>query len=136
MNGANIIRPNNGKNDLGEMTLNRFIYLTKRLQLTPKSLITYDREAFIGVENPSVRATFDINIASYPTENIEDIYTENRLRQITNTFFVLELKFNEIMPSWMHRIVRDFSLRLDSYSKYCSGIDAWTSRGGEVIINS
>jgi len=35
------------------------------------------------------------------------------------------LKFNEAMPIWMAKLIRKLNLRSESYSKYCTGLDAW-----------
>ncbi len=43
--------------------INKFIYLTKRLNLEPKVLITYEREALVGTDDPDLRVTFDMNCA-------------------------------------------------------------------------
>ena len=65
-------------------TLEKLKYLTKRLNLRPTVLITYEREALVGVDDPSLRVTFDLNVRSYPDPKIEEIYREDDLTEIAS----------------------------------------------------
>jgi len=107
------------------LALDRFVYLTKRLQLEPKVLIVYDREAFFDPEGTSLRVTFDMNIRSSPTDDLEDLLSELDCRPVSQQYFIMEVKFSGIMPHSIKRIINDFRLRLQSYSKYCEGLDVW-----------
>jgi hypothetical protein len=102
-------------------------YLMQQMDLQPVVLVTYEREALIGKDNEQNRATFDCNMRSLINPRIEQIFTEHELRQFEDRFFVLELKFDDLMPRWMGRLVRLMNLRPQPYSKYCQGIDAWRS---------
>ncbi|MBC8278398.1 MAG: polyphosphate polymerase domain-containing protein [FCB group bacterium] len=124
-NGANLQLLNGNADFSQKSALDKFIYLTKRLNLKPQSLITYEREAFVGIEDPALRVTFDLNVRSYPEPAFEEIYREDDLREIEERFFVLEIKLNSVMPGWTRGIIRDFNLHQQSISKYCNGIDVW-----------
>lgn len=127
MNGANLHIVGK-KSFVAKTAMNRFIYLTKRLSLEPKVLITYEREAFHGIDNPDVRVTFDMNVRSYYDPKMEDLFREKDLRVFTDPNFILEIKFNTTMPLWARKVVHDYRLRLQSISKFCTGIDAWYER--------
>ncbi len=125
MNGANIYI-NDGSISFTEVAaLEKFKYLTKRLGLIPTVLITYEREALVGIDDPSLRVTFDLNVRSYPNPLMEDIFREEDLAEIASDYFILEVKFNGRMPVWIRNIIRDFKLRVQAISKYCNGIDTW-----------
>lgn len=109
------------------ITLDRFLYLARRLRLEPDVLVTYQREAFHGVDDQSLRVTLDINVCSYPTTDIGDIFREADLRAINDSDFILEVKFNGQMPLWLREIIRDFRLRLQAISKYCEGLNVWAA---------
>ncbi|WP_028980115.1 polyphosphate polymerase domain-containing protein [Sporocytophaga myxococcoides] len=98
-----------------------FYYYSKSLK--PVNLVVYDREAFHGKFDDEVRITFDKNVRTsiYPT--IDELYSEERLKLITPGFFVLEIKYYNIMPTWARSIVEEFSLQLEAISKYSSGLD-------------
>jgi len=105
-------------------SLERFIYLMKRLNLESKVLVTYEREAFFGKEESDLRVTFDTSVRSYPHPVLEDIFRDEDMNMYIDNFFVLEVKFWGRMPVWVRNVLRDFSLRQESISKYCLGIDA------------
>jgi len=108
-----------------QAALSKFVYLTKRLHLNPTVLITYEREAFVGLDDPNVRITFDCNLRSYNNPNIDDLFREEDLRTIAEPWFILEIKFYGRMPLWTRSIVREFGLRKQAISKYCNGLDVW-----------
>jgi SPX domain protein involved in polyphosphate accumulation len=124
LNGAEL-HPIGSDSNIERIALNRFIYLTKRLKLEPKTLITYEREALVSIDDPMLRVTFDMNLRSYSRPNIEEFLREHDMRNIEDSHFVLEIKFNTIMPVWVRQIIRDFGLRVQAISKYCHGLDVW-----------
>jgi len=101
----------------------RFLLNMKRLH--PVVLVTYDREAFVGRRDTTVRVTFDRNIRSLLNPTMEQMFEEESLIQFEDHQFVLELKFDEAMPTWMAALIRKLNLSSESYSKYCTGIDVW-----------
>jgi SPX domain protein involved in polyphosphate accumulation len=105
--------------------LGKIRYLMHVKALRPVVLVAYDRQAFLGRDDPSQRVTFDCNIRSLAAPGLEQIFSEEELRTFESRRFVLELKYNEHMPRWMARLIRDFDLAARPYSKYCHGLDAW-----------
>ncbi len=131
MNGARL-RLLGEKNLIpAKIARDKFIYLTKRLHLEPTALITYEREAFVGRDDPEFRVTFDFNVRSFLAPDVEDLFREEDLRSFTDPCFILEIKFSRTLPVWTRMILRDFRLRLEPISKYCEGIDVWESDEGE-----
>ncbi len=125
-NGAQIQLFDNGKSTIADSVVrDKFIYLVKRLQLSPKALITYEREAFRDPENEDLRVTFDYNVRSYFEPDVIDFYREGDLRTIADTQFILEVKFSRSIPLWLRQTLRDLGLRLQAISKYCNGLDRW-----------
>lgn len=114
-----------------EQVFSRFIYLYQKLQLKPKVLITYEREAFQALDDPDVRVTMDLDTRSYLDPDIYEFFRSEDMRRLNPSRFILEIKFNGNMPSWCKRIVRDYHLHLQPISKYCSGIEAWMPRYSE-----
>lgn len=104
-------------------TMERFLYNLKQRNLRPVLLVTYEREAFLGIMNSSVRLTFDKNVRTMLFPDLNDNFEENGSQFVTNGLCVLELKFDGFMPKWMRTLVSKFNLREQSISKYCLGID-------------
>ena len=79
MNGVDIRLQDGYATFTEAATLEKFKYLTKRLNLKPTVLVTYEREALVGIDDPSLRVTFDLNVRSYPNPQVEEIYREDDL---------------------------------------------------------
>lgn len=109
----------------GRATLERFFFLTQVLRLSPSVLIVYDREAYVGIDNPRVRITFDCDVRSLPRPGIEEIFTDIGLRRMANRRQILEVKFNGSMPAWLRPVTRMLDRSHGPFSKYCCGIDLW-----------
>ena len=108
-----------------QAALKKFTYLVNKLHLEPVVLITYEREAFQGIDDPTLRITFDKSVRSHMTTTLDDLLMEKDLRTVTDVHFILEVKFSRQMPLWLRGIIRDLRLRLQSISKYCDGIEVW-----------
>ena len=86
----------------------------------PKVIIDYERIAYVE-EITNVRVTFDMRIsASYDLEHFLDgdyvkFYLQN------TGFNVLEVKFDEILPSYIRNIVEAYNFNQTSFSKYYYG---------------
>ena len=83
----------------------------------PKVIVDYERIAFVE-EITNVRITFDMKIcASYELENfLEGDYTKFYIQPSNQN--VLEVKFDEILPSYIRNIVESYGFIQDSFSKY------------------
>lgn len=68
--------------------LHHFVYLYRKLSLVPRVLITYEREAFLGIDDTEVRVTFDINVRSHDNPDIEDIFRDEDMRYLANSMFI------------------------------------------------
>lgn len=86
----------------------------------PKVIIDYERVAFIE-EITNVRITIDMKIsASYDIENFlsgnyQSFYV------LPSGINILEVKFDDILPSHIRNIVESYSFKQGSFSKYYYG---------------
>lgn len=126
-NGARLHLLSGESSFVERAALNKFIFLTKKLSLVPTALITYEREALFGIDDSSLRVTFDYHVRSLSNPIIDDLFREEDLRNVTDPFFIVEIKFWGRMPIWIRSILRDFNLRRESVSKYCRGLDRWNN---------
>lgn len=113
----------------GKLVLGRFIYNVVKFNLKPTIAVVYERKAYVGKVDPEVRLTLDMNVRIKPVDEIGEIYTESNLKHILGRNVILELKFNDFMPRWMSNLVKHLSIKPESISKYCSGIDAHLNEG-------
>ena len=86
----------------------------------PKVIIDYERIAYVE-EITNVRVTFDMKIsASYELENFLDgDYQSFYVRP--SGINVLEVKFDNILPSYIRNIVESYNFKQCSFSKYLYG---------------
>lgn len=84
----------------------------------PKTIVQYDRKAFIAKEN-KIRVTLDSNITA--TESCYDIFSnELVLNPVLDQFnFVLEVKYNGFLLSYIRELINEINGSEISVSKYC-----------------
>ena len=54
------------------------------------------------------------------------------VKEIRESHFVLEVKFDGQLPVWVRQIIRDFNLHVQAISKYCRGLDNWQTNVAEL----
>ncbi len=83
----------------------------------PKVIVDYERVAYVE-EITNVRITFDMKIcASYELEHFLDgDYT--KFYVLPSGVNVLEVKFDDILPSYIRNIVESYGFKQSSFSKY------------------
>ena len=88
--------------------------------LGPGMMVSYDRLAFRGKENPDFRVTFDKNIRWRNTELdlTKGGYGNPLLR---NDERIMEIKISDAMPIEIARILSELQIYKTSYSKYGNG---------------
>ncbi len=102
----------------------RFFFHYKLRAFSPTTLVTYEREAYHGKVNAGTRITFDKNIRSRNYPSLDELYSEEDLRFLFKSHFIMEIKyFENKMPGWARNIVHDFKLRNEALSKYVIGFD-------------
>lgn len=104
----------------------RFFYHVYRHALRPTVLIRYEREAFFGKFNSSLRITFDKNLRSSPYPALEDLFGADGAVSSLLGHFILEVKFHDCIPSipsWLKTILEHFNLKRAALSKYTICLD-------------
>jgi hypothetical protein len=104
-----------------------FFYYVYGYHLRPTSLTVYEREAFVGRFDPTLRITFDRNLRGKGYPSWPDLRSDAGLRHVHPGFFVLEVKFNTWFPAWLRPVLGRYGLRSQSVSKYCLCVE--TGRG-------
>ena len=101
----------------------RFFFHYHQRQLRPVILVIYEREAFLGACDETIRVTFDKNLRGVAFPSVDELYSEDRARSSIKDHFILEVKYNDYYPSWMKPIIGIMGLRRQSASKYVMSID-------------
>lgn len=86
----------------------------------PKIIIDYERIAYVE-EITNIRITFDMKIsASYEIEKfIEGDYQKFYIQD--SNYNVLEVKFDDILPSYLKKIIESYGFKQSAFSKYYYG---------------
>lgn len=85
------------------------------IQLRPKVIVSYKREAFVYTFG-NVRITLDSDIRSGLSNT--DLFDESRIDFLTGRDIVLEVKFDEYLPQTVQHIVAIEDRRAAACSKY------------------
>jgi len=88
--------------------------------LQPKIFLSYKRKALIGRIDPKFRVTFDYDIKATMSNNLSS--NPYFYKNIYPKGTVLELKYNNVLPSWFHRIIQKYQLNRIAFSKYCNSV--------------
>ncbi len=110
--------------------LRQFCQMRDSIQADRGILVSYLREAYVTPRDNSVRLTFDRNLESGRfDQNLRINRLEDRYQPHVDGV-ILELKFTDRFPLWMHDLVQHFNLTRSPMAKYvacATSIDALTS---------
>ncbi|PIS04811.1 MAG: hypothetical protein COT81_04665 [Candidatus Buchananbacteria bacterium CG10_big_fil_rev_8_21_14_0_10_42_9] len=108
------------RQDPEDMFLSELLWFKQRNSMQPKLFISYDRKALISKRDQRFRVTFDYNIKARRQHDLNDVH--GRLVEVYPEGTVLELKYNNILPVWFHKIIQKYQLQRLAYSKYCNAL--------------
>lgn len=102
----------------------RFLYHYYGRGLRPTVLVIYEREAFVGKFDSTLRITFDKNLRSSAFPTLDMLYEEQQIKYGMTKYFILELKFNSGLPAWVQSIIKRYNLPRMALSKYTICLDS------------
>lgn len=102
--------------------LAEFVRLMLAMRAGPRVLVRYDRQAYVGREDPEIRVTFDRHLRTCSTGEAVVRMDGPGFQAVRTRGVVLELKYTERHPSWLVALVRRHDLERQSFSKYCRGM--------------
>lgn len=85
--------------------------------LLPKVIVTYEREPFVYAGG-NVRVTFDRKITSSGDTShfLENTYSQRPIFSLGQS--LMEVKWDEILPEYLHRMLQLDTLQWSAFSKY------------------
>lgn len=104
------------------------LYMQRSMGLRPRCVVSYRRRAFMGSRyEQGMRVTFDMRLQGrcsslVLTEPAKDYYF------VPPDWFVMEVKVNERIPTWMTSLLAKHECSLQRVSKYCSVISNGKTR--------
>ena len=113
---------NGERPDIGEKneTLEEFLLKQKMYSMEPVVLVKYKRKPLISKFDKNLRVTLDYNIEAGAARNFEN---HENMNPVFKNYAVLEIKYNNSLPAWLHKIIEKHNFDREPFSKYCRGID-------------
>ena len=102
---------------LNMQTLREIKYIMDNYQLKPAAVVSYHRKAYMGIENPDIRITFDSEIISRKDDLELELGMHGR-RVVHEDIRILEVKVLDAVPMWLCRILSDMGVFRTGFSKY------------------
>ena len=129
---ASWLAKKNGDAKAGKALLN-FRSLCDSISAVGVIYVSYQREAYVTRENNSIRVTFDRQLLAGPYVQGTGLSwpTDGARPEIGNgDRVILEVKFTDRFPAWMHDMAQAFDLQRRSAPKYVYCIDTMGIRPG------
>lgn len=105
---------------IGErVVLEEFLSKLSRFAMRPAALIRYERIPLVGRANERFRVTLDHAIEA---SAVSEFTGHDAFIPVFRGRTVLEVKFNNILPRWFHKILQRHELRRAKFSKYFNGV--------------
>jgi SPX domain protein involved in polyphosphate accumulation len=123
-----------------QTSYDHFVNSVLRIMATPKTVVRYEREAWVSTSDDYGRVTFDYNIVGADARGWDIPIGDDQCwyRQDTATQFglqqsgvVLELKCTTTVPWWMTDLVNRFGLRRTGFSKYANAVEVTAPESSE-----
>jgi hypothetical protein len=102
---------------MNNQVIQELAYMIQFYNVEPKLYLAYDRKAFFGKEDKSLRITFDTNIRSrrYDLALEKGDYGERLLEQGK---YLMEVKAGASIPLWLSQLLAHHKVYKTSFSKY------------------
>jgi len=109
--------------------LNKFFFQVMSYNLRPIVNVIYDREPYTEIHptQNNLRITFDKNLRSVAYPKIDSLFIDDDIKPAMLDYFILEIKFDNFLPSWVRNMSESLSLKRESASKYVICIDSHKS---------
>jgi hypothetical protein len=106
-----------------EAVMDEVCNLVNRYRLEPKAIISYNRAAFFDMYRKDLRITFDRNIKCRTIDlDLQQTGFGGKF-VVPPTMYILEVKFNEVVPRWLCSCLNHHGLKVERVSKYCLGVE-------------
>jgi hypothetical protein len=125
-----------GNSATKQRSLAEFQRLMLLAQAVPQATVKYQRQAYVGLDDPEVRCTADRRLCALPEPEPRLRMHDPDYRTVPTHGVILELKFTDRMPPWMVDAIRAHDLQRRSFSKYCTSVDALNDRPTGVRLQN
>lgn len=103
---------------LENQVLQEFSYFLTYRKVKKALFLSYERLAFIGKEDKTLRLTFDTDLFTRRDNLDIDNYEEDMERIIDSNQAIMEIKATGAMPLWIVKLLSEHKIYRQSFSKY------------------
>ena len=101
--------------------LNEIRYLITRYKMQPKVVVSYIRYPFVSIYDHNTRVTFDYNVCFRDYDLSVDGSCGEKI--LPSGCFILEVKYNSLLPKWLIPILNRHNIKLQKMSKFGDSIE-------------
>ena len=98
-------------------------FLMQLYQVEPRVVISYDRQAYMGIFDQNLRVTFDRRLTKR-TSLLEPHQQGEDVLYLPSAKVVLEVKTNKAIPLWLAGTISELECRKQTFSKYSNSYHA------------
>jgi hypothetical protein len=117
----------NGDPRLSERSLDalqNFCHLKNEIGADASLYVCYLREAYVSPNSDNLRITFDRQVRGCPYERRQGLRLPRKGVDAAIRGVILEIKFTDRFPGWVHQMVQYFHLQRCSVPKYIECVNA------------
>lgn len=100
--------------------MQEFFMRQRAHSMKPLVFVRYKRKPLVSKFDNSLRVTLDYDMEAAGAESFT---VHDRFYAIRPDMAVMEIKYNNILPDWLQRLIQKYEFSRTSFSKYCFGID-------------
>ncbi len=126
----NQLEPNQKISISNQQIFNEIDSFRNLYDLRPENIVSYDRQAFMGVTDPDLRVTFDYNLRCRK-DDLRIEHGPHGYHFVDPNLVVLEVKVNHSVPLWLSRVLSELECPKKSVSKFCTSVDLLAEKMNE-----
>lgn len=107
-------------------------YMLSRYELRPAVYLSYERRAFFGDEDSDLRISFDTNITTR-RHDLQLEYGSYGNNLLDDGIWLMEIKTAGAIPLWLTRLLSEYRVYPNSFSKYGSEYKASLNHFTDII---
>jgi len=107
--------------------IGKFFYLVRRYGLEPTLCVFYRRQAYSCELFPGLRITFDSFVSGSAQTNLDN-EPDKFTPILPHHYSVVEIKYNDRIPSWLTQVINGLEMRQVSISKYTTAVNVLAAR--------
>lgn len=124
--GLDELAEDHPRNQADKAMLTRLLHFHQLRPLHPVLIVSYLREALVGIHEPDLRVTFDHYLSAHGARDYLSPGFSDEPAFLGPEQFILEVKFDQNLPRWLQQRLVSEQLRPIRFSKYAEAVTCRT----------